>query len=228
MAVKMSFRNTAGAIKQQAVALRVQSDRSVFINCHMDGYQNTLYAQTHRQFYRACTIFGTIDFVFGDATAILQNCVLVIRRPLDDQHSVVTAQGRVDRHENTGFVLHRCRIIPDKALELVADKFQSYLGRPWKEYSRVVIMESEIGGVISPQGYVAMQDEFGLKTLSYAEYENYGPGSDFKARVQWPGVHRMDKVEAMAFTVAYYLEGGTWITQNKTGVEVPVRMGLYS
>ncbi|KAL3586074.1 hypothetical protein D5086_012941 [Populus alba] len=80
------------------------------------GYQDTLYAQTHRQFYRSCVITGTVDFIFGDAAAIFQNCLITVRKPMENQQNIVTAQGRIDGHETTGIVLQNCRIEPDKGL----------------------------------------------------------------------------------------------------------------
>ncbi|KAJ0987458.1 hypothetical protein J5N97_005814 [Dioscorea zingiberensis] len=222
MAVGICFRNTAGAIKHQAVALRVQSDLSVFLYCRMEGYQDTLYAQTHRQFYRGCVISGTIDFIFGDAAAVIQNSVLVVRRPLDNQQNIVTANGRVDPHETTGFVLHNCRIIPDHRLSSNLT-ISSYLGRPWKQFSKTIIMESRIGSFIHPDGYTPWNGDFALKTLFYAEYNNTGPGSDVTARVPWPGFKVITRPAAMRFTVANFLQGRDWI--KATGA--PVRLGLY-
>ncbi|XP_073004619.1 putative pectinesterase/pectinesterase inhibitor 45 [Typha latifolia] len=224
MAIAMGFRNTAGAIKHQAVALRVQSDRSVFLNCRMDGYQDTLYAHSMSQFYRNCIISGTIDFIFGDAAAVFQNCVLVVRRPLDNQQNIVTAQGRADGQEATGFVLQHCRIIPDG--KLVPDKLRirSYLGRPWREYSHTIIMETDIGDFISRDGYLPWSGDFGLKTLSYSEYKNKGAGASTSARVRWPGFKVItNPTEANKYTVTAFLNGNAWIK----AMRAPVRLGLY-
>ncbi|XP_027338374.1 putative pectinesterase/pectinesterase inhibitor 45 [Abrus precatorius] len=219
----MGFRNTAGAEKHQAVAARVQADRVEFVNCAFEGYQDTLYAQTHRQFYRDCVISGTIDFIFGDAAAVFQNCTMVVRKPLDNQQNIVTAQGRIDKLSNTGFVLQKCVIKADDDLVQVKDRIKNYLGRPWKEYSRTIIMESEIGDLIHPDGWLPWDGDFALNTLYYGEYNNNGAGANTNARVNWPGRKVINKDEASKYTVEAFLEG-SWI--NGTGV--PAQMGLYN
>ncbi|CAO2177957.1 unnamed protein product [Urochloa humidicola] len=112
--------NTAGPTKQQAVALRVSADRAVAYRCRVDGYQDTLYAHALRQFYQECFVSGTVDFIFGDAAAVLQGCALAARVPLRGQQNAVTAQGREDPNQNTGTSVHRCRVVPAPDLAPVA------------------------------------------------------------------------------------------------------------
>uniref|UniRef100_A0A2N9IJ67 Pectinesterase n=1 Tax=Fagus sylvatica TaxID=28930 RepID=A0A2N9IJ67_FAGSY len=88
----ITFENTAGPQKQQAVALRVGSDCAVFYRCSFKGYQDTLCVHSLRQFYRDCHIYGTIDFIFGDAPVVFQNCDIFVRRPMDHQANIITAQ----------------------------------------------------------------------------------------------------------------------------------------
>ncbi|CAJ1942427.1 unnamed protein product [Sphenostylis stenocarpa] len=46
----------------------------------------TLYtSKPTRQFYRSCIVSGTIDFIFGDAAVVFQNCIMVVRKPNDNQ-----------------------------------------------------------------------------------------------------------------------------------------------
>ncbi|CAN0905084.1 Probable pectinesterase/pectinesterase inhibitor 58 [Linum grandiflorum] len=78
----MSFKNTAGPEGYQAVALRLQAEKSAFIECEINTYQDSLYCHAHRQFYHNCIISGTIDFIFGDASVIIQNSLVIVRHPL--------------------------------------------------------------------------------------------------------------------------------------------------
>ncbi|KAI4335081.1 hypothetical protein L6164_013762 [Bauhinia variegata] len=208
----MGFRNTAGAAGHQAVALRVQSDQSSFYNCRMEGYQDTLYVHAHRQFYRNCIITGTIDFIFGDATAVIQNSQIVVRKPMENQQNLVTAQGRVDRRESTGIVIQNCRIVPDKQLYPTRFKTRSYLGRPWKAYSRTIIMETIIGDFIQADGWMPWSGTLYLDTLDYREYGNRGPGAATDRRVKWKGYKVItDRNEAAQFTPGIFLQGNDWI-----------------
>ncbi|XP_010447267.1 PREDICTED: putative pectinesterase/pectinesterase inhibitor 45 [Camelina sativa] len=223
MAQSMGFRNTAGPERHQAVAIRVQSDRSVFLNCRFEGYQDTLHAYTHRQYYRSCVIVGTVDFIFGDAAAIFQNCDIFIRKGSPGQKNTVTAQGRVDKFQTTGFVIHNCTIAPNEDLKPAKAQFKSYLGRPWKKHSRTVVMESTIEDVIDPVGWLRWQEtDYAVDTLYYAEYKNDGPSGATASRVKWPGFRVMKKEEAMKYTVGPFLQG-EWIN----AIGSPVKFGLY-
>ncbi|XWS39008.1 hypothetical protein CRYUN_Cryun18bG0013100 [Craigia yunnanensis] len=214
MAKGIGFENTAGAIKHQAVALRVQSDQSIFYNCQMDGYQDTLYAHSHRQFYRDCTISGTIDFIFGDSATVFQNCQIIVRKPLENQQCIVTAQGRIERREVSALVLQNCTISGAPDYLPVKDKNRAYLGRPWKEFSRTIIMQSHFDEIIAPEGWLPWNGDFALKTLYYAEFGNRGPGAVQTNRVKWRGIKKINGAQAQRFTAGIFLRGGDWIPQS--------------
>ncbi|KAI6686042.1 hypothetical protein NL676_031955 [Syzygium grande] len=219
----ITFENTAGPQKHQAVALRSGSDFSVFYACSFKGYQDTLYVYSKRQFYRDCDVYGTVDFIFGDAVAVLQNCNLYIRKPMSGQQNTVTAQGRTDASENTGIVVHNSRVTASSDMKPVQGSFKNYLGRPWQKYSRTVFMKTFLDGLIAPQGWAPWSGSFALSTLYYGEYMNTGGGAGTGGRVNWPGYHAaMSVTEAAKFTVGNFLAGNSWIPA--TGV--PFSAGL--
>ncbi|WJX54329.1 pectinesterase [Trifolium repens] len=223
IAKDMTFENTAGPQKHQAVALRSGADHSVFYRCAFKGYQDTLYVYANRQFYRDCNVYGTIDFIFGNAVSVLQNSNIFIRKPMGYQQNTVTAQGRTDPNENTGIVIHNCRITAAGDLKAVQNSIKSYLGRPWQKYSRTVVMKSNIDGVINSQGWAPWSGGFALSTLYYGEYSNVGGGAGTGGRVNWPGFHVItNPSEAVKFSVGNFLAGGSWIS----GSGVPFDAGL--
>ncbi|XVF85407.1 hypothetical protein PTKIN_Ptkin17bG0115700 [Pterospermum kingtungense] len=218
----ITFENTAGPQKHQAVALRSGSDFSVFYRCSFKGYQDTLYVYSQRQFYRDCDIHGTVDFIFGDAVAVLQNCNIYVRKPMSNQFTTVTAQGRTDPNENTGIIIHNSRVAASSDMSGVQGSFENYLGRPWQKYSRTVFMKSALDGLIHPQGWLPWSGSFALSTLYYAEHMNTGAGASTSGRVKWGGYHVIAAAEAGKFTVGNFLAGNAWIP----GTGVPFDAGL--
>jgi pectinesterase len=204
--------NTAGARNHQAVALRVQSDTSAFYDCQFDGYQDTLYAHTSRQYYRDCVVSGTIDFIFGNAQVVLQNCLIQVRRCMDNQQNIVTAQGRKERRSAGGTVIHNCTVTPHPEFESTAGRLKTFLGRPWKEYSRTLYIQSDIGGFVDPQGWLPWLGDFGLNTCYYAEVDNHGPGANMSSRAKWRGVKAVTYQQAQEkYTVERFIQGQHWL-----------------
>ncbi|XP_042511199.1 probable pectinesterase/pectinesterase inhibitor 41 [Macadamia integrifolia] len=224
VAINMTFRNTAGPMKYQAVAVRNGADLSAFYSCSFEAYQDTLYAHSLRQFYRKCDIYGTVDFIFGNAAVVFQNCDIYARLPLPQQYNTVTAQGRTDPNQNTGTTLQGCKI--RSTIQLASSNLttKTYLGRPWRPYSRTVIMQSYIDSLVDPAGWIDWGNTTVLSSLYYAEFNNTGPGSITTNRVQWPGFYLINSTDASNFTVSNFLLGDSWLPA--TGV--PYNGGFLS
>ncbi|KAK9274242.1 hypothetical protein L1049_019056 [Liquidambar formosana] len=218
----ITIRNTAGPAQHQAVALRVGSDLSVFYQCSFEGYQDTLYVHSQRQFYRECDIYGTVDFIFGNAAVVFQNCNIYARNP-PNKTNTLTAQGRTDPNQNTGISIHNCRVTAASDLKPVQSSVRTYLGRPWKEYSRTVFMKTYLDSLIAPAGWMEWSGNFALSTLYYGEYSNTGPGSSTANRVKWSGYHVITSAtEASKYTVGNFISGGSWLP----ATNVPFTSGL--
>nr|QIR83167.1 pectin methylesterase 9 [Cunninghamia lanceolata] len=211
LARDITFENTAGPEKLQAVALRVVSDLSAFYRCSINGFQDTLYVHSFRQFYRECDIYGTVDFIFGDAAVVFQTCNIFAKKPMEGQENIITAQARIDFNENTGISIQNCTIAAAPDLASEKSLRPTYLGRPWREFSRTVYIKSYIDDVVQPAGWAEWSGDFGLSTLYYGEYLNWGPGAGTAQRVQWPGYHVMDFSDAQFFTVTNLIAGDTWL-----------------
>ncbi|KAG4916645.1 hypothetical protein JHK87_054202 [Glycine soja] len=121
----------------------------------------------------------------------------------------------LDPNQDTGISIHNCTI--RAADDLAASNgVATYLGRPWKEYSRTVYMQTVMDSVIHAKGWREWDGDFALSTLYYAEYSNSGPGSGTDNRVTWPGYHVINATDAANFTVSNFLLGDDWLPQ--TGV----------
>ncbi|KAK3160719.1 hypothetical protein QOZ80_1BG0063500 [Eleusine coracana subsp. coracana] len=223
LARDLTIENGAGPSKHQAVALRVGADLSAFYRCSFVGYQDTLYVHSLRQFFRDCDIYGTIDFIFGNAAVVFQNCNLYARKPLDNQSNIFTAQGREDPNQNTGISIQKCKVAAASDLAAGAGKTKTYLGRPWKQYSRTVYLQSELDSLIDPAGWLEWSGNFALDTLYYGEYMNTGAGAGTSARVKWKGYRVITSAaEASTFTVGNFIDGDVWLA----GTSIPFTTGL--
>ncbi|GAV57874.1 Pectinesterase domain-containing protein/PMEI domain-containing protein [Cephalotus follicularis] len=217
MASGLTIQNTAGPGAKQAVAFRSDSDLSVIENCEFLGNQDTLYAHSLRQFYKSCHIQGNVDFIFGNSATIFQDCQLLVSPrqlvPEKGETNAITAHGRTDPAQSTGFVFRNCSINgTEEYMKLYRSKplvHKNFLGRPWKEYSRTVFTNCNLEALINPNGWNPWMGDFALKTLYYGEFKNSGPGSDVSKRVPWSSQIPAEHVDT--YSVHNFIQGDQWI-----------------
>ncbi|HEY5331524.1 MAG TPA: pectinesterase family protein [Acidobacteriaceae bacterium] len=200
----ITFENTAGPVGQ-AVAATIRSDRAIFKHCRFLGDQDTLFADFGRQYYLDSYVEGGVDFIFGNATAVFDHTEIHIIRP-----GFLTAQSRTAPEQTTGYVITNSRVTSSIATPPPADPTKVvrtgfFLGRPWRPYSRVVVMNTELPADLSPAGWSAWGRGDTTPLAFYAEYKNTGPGAATGQRVPWS--HQLTAKEAAHFAPTVFLRG---------------------
>ncbi|KAL9231543.1 hypothetical protein vseg_006762 [Gypsophila vaccaria] len=215
VAQDIAFENNAGSENGQAVALLVTAHYTIFYRCSILGYHDTLYAKEGIQFYRECDIYGTVDFIFGFASAVFQRCNLYARVSKYERVTY-TAQGRQSLDEKSAFTIQGCRVTVAPDVGPIQSTMTGFLGRPWFPYSTVMVMESFLDSIVNASGW----EEWPSTRETYAnylEFRNWGPGADTSGRVHWPGFKVVeDESQALPYTVSQLIQGDEWIL--RTGV----------
>ncbi|MFG2539054.1 pectinesterase family protein [Streptomyces sp. NPDC048511] len=198
----------------QAVAIKVQGDRSAFYGCRFLGHQDTLYADSlaltafARQYYRDCYVEGDIDFVFGRATAVYDRCHF---RTLTRTDLASAPYGFVFAPSTAGANPRGYLVLRSRITSTAPDAYYK-LARPWVPSSdltahpMLTVRESHLGaGIDAVTPYDTMSSGFPWQDQRFAEYRNTGPG----ARVTVPANRpQLTASEARAHTAAGYL--GDW------------------
>ena len=200
----ITFENTAGPVGQ-AVAATIRSDRAIFKHCRFLGDQDTLFADFGRQYYLDSYIQGGVDFMFGNATAVFDHSEIH-----EIRQGFLTAQSRTAPDQATGYVITNSRVT---RAECIADApecraraaFSFFLGRPWRPYSRVVVMNTQLPADLNPAGWSPWGRGDSTPQAFYAEYKNTGPGAATTQRVPWS--HQLTAKEAAEFAPTVFLRG---------------------
>jgi polygalacturonase len=171
------FQNTAGPVGQ-AVACHVAGDRATFRRCRFLGFQDTLYTfgENTREYFEDCYIEGTVDFIFGKATAVFNRCELRSKRSGGFLTAPATPQDC-----KYGYVFYDCKLTADDGVE----DGSVYLSRPWRPYAKAVFIRCEMGRHIKPEGWNNWNNPKNEQTAYYAEFQSQGAGAKTNKRVKW-------------------------------------------
>ncbi len=204
----ITFENSAGNTGQ-AVAIANRGDRSIFKHCRILGHQDTLFADFGRQYYVDSYIEGGVDFIFGNAAAVFDRVEIHANAP-----GYLTAQSRTAPDQPTGYVILNSRITTNAGAPGLASetwdpshpRHTIFLGRPWRPYSRVIYINTELPDSLDPAGWSLWNPKDPTPPLAYyAEYRNTGPGASTAARAAWS--HQLTPAEAAQYQPTTFLAG---------------------
>jgi len=197
-AENLTFENShnfeKGGQGQQAVAVLSEADRLIFKNCKFLGWQDTLYAKNGRQYFENCYIEGNVDFIFGQATAVFDKCVIHSKGD-----GYITAPMRFAADESSGFVFNKAKLTANNIEKGV------FLGRPWRAFGRTVFLNSEMGAHIFGEGWNNWGKTENEKTAYFAEFNSKGAGAKMSERAKW--IHQLTKEESKNFETKNFLKG---------------------
>jgi pectinesterase len=208
----ITFENAAGNTGQ-AVAVADRADRSIFKHCRFLGHQDTLFADYGRQYYVDSYIEGGVDFIFGNAAAVFNRSEIHANGA-----GYLTAQSRTSPNQTTGYIILNSKVtssINHEAAPMDAStpgarstasaRNTIGLGRPWRPYSLVIYINTELPADLNPAGWNNWNNPANEKTAYYAESNSTGPGANPSARVPWS--HQLTPAEAKRYLPATFLRG---------------------
>jgi len=181
--------------KGQEVALSVVADDFRMENCCLTSTQDTLFAGPLpsdligryegflldplrrggrlRQSFHNCRIEGSVDFIFGCAEAVFEDCE--IRSVFDEDRIGFVAAPAHGLHQQEGFRFHNCRF----TAEDVVAPGSVYLARPWRDYGLSSFENCTYGCHIAPDGFDKWNDTNRDKTARFYETP------EIAGRVNW-------------------------------------------
>ncbi|OAQ37919.1 hypothetical protein A5893_16235 [Pedobacter psychrophilus] len=212
-AMNITFENTTGDAPQ-ALAINVNNDRCSFKNCRFLGGQDTLLANNNglRQYYLNCYVDGVVDFIFGNARAVFDHCVIYPKDRKDNLANSYITAANTKSPEPYGFVFRDCEITANTGVT------KYVLGRPWqnetafdfasKSRNQTAFLNTKIGTSVNPVGWAIWDAGTDVSLINYGEYQSKNPdgtATDVSQRISWS--KQFDATQAAVYSDANLFAG---------------------
>jgi pectinesterase len=175
----------------QAVAASLNADRSTFTNVRFLGNQDTLLLYHYRSYITNSYVEGTVDFIFGGATAVFNASTIHEKRT---SGGPITAANTA-ASQTYGVLFYKSTITG-------AANNVTQLGRPWGADAQVLYRESSLSATIATaQPWIDMSSN-SWKTARFLEYKNTGAGATVNGNRP-----QLSDAQAANYTAQKYLAG---------------------
>ncbi|MBP1043944.1 pectin esterase [Vagococcus sp. BWB3-3] len=191
-----------GEVVGQAIALYADCHEAVFKNCRFKAHQDTLCTgplpdwqkngrpfegpsigksfENYDQYYLNCYIEGTVDVIFGGATAYFEACEIKSLTRIKPTASYLTAAS-TPKETAFGLIFDTCFFTAQTGVAEV------YLGRPWRPYAKTMLTNCQLGDHIAEKGWDDWGETSNQQSVQYTEYGTIQKGYLATNRVPWSG-----------------------------------------
>lgn len=131
---------------------------------YYDGFipRDQLYIEGNSfQLYEGCRIYGTVDFVFGGATAYFSGCEFVSLN--DKRGKGFVAAPSHPLHNDCGYLFYDCKFTSAGAAD-----GSVYLARPWRDFGKCSFINCTLGKHINSALFDKWNDTRRDKTARFA------------------------------------------------------------
>ncbi|MFC4013753.1 pectinesterase family protein [Nonomuraea purpurea] len=177
----------------QAVALRLDGDRTTLTNVRVLGDQDTfLVSDSARAYVKNSYVEGTVDFIFGGGTIVFHSCDIYEKRSTGGPITAASTAAA----KTYGFLFYKSRISG-------ATNNVTTLGRPWRPDAQVLYRESTLNATVAgAQPWTDMSSN-SWKNARFSEFRNNGAGAAVNGNRP-----QLSTAQAATYTPQKYLAGG--------------------
>lgn len=122
--------------------------------------------------FENCRIYGTVDYVFGGARALFENCAFISLK--EKRGTGFVAAPSHSLKQELGYLFYKCAFENGGA-----DNGSVYLARPWRDFGKCVLLDCTLDSHVSPLLFDKWNDTYRDKTARFSYYnigeENFTP-----------------------------------------------------
>ncbi|KAL0259332.1 hypothetical protein SLS55_005068 [Diplodia seriata] len=178
----VNVENTRGSGSQAVALSAYAAGNHGYYGVKLTGFQDTLLAQQGTQVYANSYIEGATDFIFGQqAVAWFENVDI---RVASASLGYVTANGRDSDSNPSYYVINNSNVAAADGASVSEGAI--YLGRPWRNYARVVFQNTALADIINAAGWMEWSSsDARTDAVTFGEYGNTGDGASTSGRADF-------------------------------------------
>ncbi len=168
----LAVENAAAPVEEagQAIALYADGDGFLCEDCWLIGAQDTLFTAPlpekefepggfrgpkehaprlrQRHTYRRCRIVGCVDFIFGGAAALFEDCAVIVRdghAAPDPARRFWAAAPSTPKDQSEGYVFRRCAFTGEGI-----PAGSAFIARPWRDGAKLTLTDCTLDESFDP------------------------------------------------------------------------------